>query len=159
LLSRLIRFAVADRWGRPDRERPRGGAGDACSHYVERFFPESARRSSLARVPLGVTVGLDVAGAGGGRWSCRWVGGQPVVCRGLVPGAEVVYRTDLATFGAVVRGRQTPQEAFFARRIEIEGDVEKGLKLAALFAQLVKERPYAPDLHAEDDNAAIAVRA
>jgi nucleoside-diphosphate-sugar epimerase len=158
LLSRLILFAVADRWGRPDREPSRGGAGADCSRYVEQFFPESARRSSLARVPLDVTVGLEVAGRGGGCWTCRWVGGEPIVRRGLAPGADVVYRTDLATFDAVVRGRQTPQEAFFARRIEIEGDIEKGLKLAALFGQLVKECPYAPDLHAEHHHA-IAVRA
>jgi nucleoside-diphosphate-sugar epimerase len=158
VLSRLILFAVANRWGRPDRERPRDGAGADCSRYVEQFFPESARRSSLARVPLDVTVGLEVAGRGGGYWTCRWVGGEPTVRRGLVPGADVVYRTDLATFDAVVRGRQTPQEAFFARRIEIEGDIEKGLKLAALFGQLVKECPYAPDLPAEDRHA-IAVRA
>ena len=53
-----------------------------------------------------------------------------------------MYRTDPATFADVVRGRQSPQEAFFARRIEIEGDVEKALKLAVLFDHfLAEERP------------------
>ena len=54
----------------------------------------------------------------------------------------MVYRTDAPTFAAVVRGRETPQEAFFDRRIEVEGDVEKALKLAVLFGHFAREFPY-----------------
>ena len=53
--------------------------------------------------------------------------------------ADVVYRTDPVTFDNVVRGRSSPQEAFFARRVEIGGDVEKGLKLAVLFGLFLAE--------------------
>jgi nucleoside-diphosphate-sugar epimerase len=157
LLTRLIRFAVGDDWGRAGRKGRRAGRLP-CRRYVEQFFPESLRRSSLARVPIDVTLGLDVAGAGGGQWSCRLGGGSATVRRGLPPGAEVIYRTDLATFEAVVRGRQSPRDAFLARRIEIAGDVEKGLKLAVLFEHFVKECPYRENLAAEDTDA-VAVRA
>ena len=34
--------------------------------------------------------------------------------------------------------------AFFQRRIEIVGDVEKALKLTFLFDQFLKEMPYQP---------------
>ncbi|HKI34550.1 MAG TPA: SDR family oxidoreductase [Gemmataceae bacterium] len=158
MLARLIRFAVADQWGRSGRKKSPPATGRACASYVESFFPESLRRSSLGRIPVDVTVGLDVAGAGGGRWSCRLRGGEPMVRRGLAAEAEVVYRMDLATFEAVVRGRLDPREAFLARRIEIEGDVEKGLKLAVLFDHFVKECPYAPEPHPEE-NDAVAGRA
>jgi nucleoside-diphosphate-sugar epimerase len=144
LLARLVRFAVADHWGR--RRHPvERGAGVDCARYVELFFPEAARRSTLARVPIDVTVALAVTGPGGGEWSCRWAGGHLVsLWRGREPGADVTYRMDPVTFEAVVLGRLSPHDAFLTRRIEVEGDVEKGLKLAVLFGLFVQECPFAP---------------
>jgi hypothetical protein len=145
LLARLIRFARADRWGRrPGRSATKTNLD--CADYVERFLPAAARRSLLARaVKLSVTVGLEVSGPGGGRWSCRWDQGDLThVRRGPADGVAVTYRTDAPTFAAVVQGRTTAQQAFFSRRIAIEGDVEKALKLAVLFEQFVKDNPYRP---------------
>jgi thioester reductase-like protein len=144
MLTHLIRFAIADRWGRSRRTTRRRSRLD-CAHYVEQFFPESACRSPLARVPLTILLGLHIRGSGGGCWSCRWRDGKLVqVSRDLAPDAAVIYHTDTATFEAVIQGRQTPQDAFGARQIEIEGDIEKGLKLAVLFEEFVKEFPYRP---------------
>src|SRR5262249_3057624 len=138
MLARLIRFAVADGWGRRDAASPE--LVD-CAEYIERFLPAATRRSVMRDLPLDVTVGLDVAGAG--RWSCRWTGGELTeVRRGSCRAADAVFRTDRPTFSAVVRNRLSPQDAFLTRRIEIEGDVERGLKLAVLFAELVREFPY-----------------
>jgi nucleoside-diphosphate-sugar epimerase len=154
LLARLIRFAVADRWGRSRSPARPAGVMD-CARYVEQFFPEAVRRSTLARLPIDVTVGLHVRGAGGGRWSFRCGGGEVrLLRRGTERGAEVVYRMDVPTFHAVVRGRQTPQDAFLARRIEIEGEVEKALKLAVLFGHFVRECPYTPSPQREATDAA-----
>jgi thioester reductase-like protein len=145
LLARLIQFAETDQWGRAPMPCPAGPApGLDCAHYMETFFPAQAPRSPLARAAaLDLTIALDIRGQGGGQWSCRWAQGELAgVCRGLDARAEVTYRTDVATFAAVVAGRQTPQEAFFARRIDIAGDVEKGLKLTVLLQQFLKEFPY-----------------
>jgi nucleoside-diphosphate-sugar epimerase len=155
VLARLIRFAVADRWGRARARKPGPRGLIDCRRYVEEFFPEAVPRSSLARLPIAVTVGLHVHGAGGGRWWFRCGGGRVLeVRRGTERGAEVVYRMDGPTFEAVVTGRQTPQDAFLARRIEIEGDVEKALKLAVLFGHFVAECPFAPAPHREATDAA-----
>jgi nucleoside-diphosphate-sugar epimerase len=154
LLRRLIGFAVADRWGDGGR-RPRRGAAIDCAAYVERFLPASVPRSTLARLPLDVTVGLVVGGDDGGRWSFRCRDGAvQELRRGDPAGAEVVFRMDAATFEDVVLGRQTPQDGFLARRIEIEGDVEKALKLAVLFGHFVRECPYAQP-HPEATDAAL----
>jgi nucleoside-diphosphate-sugar epimerase len=143
MLARLIRFAVADRWGWANRRRSSGRVRLDCADYVERFFPESASGSALSQVPIDVTLGLEVRGPGGGGWIVRLRPGEPAeVERGQVSGVPIIYRTDAATFEAIVRGRQTPQEAFFSRRIEVVGDVEKALKLAVLFGQFVREFPY-----------------
>jgi SCP-2 sterol transfer family len=126
-----------------------------CSHYLEQFFPEAARQSFLSRIPLDITLGLDIRGPGGGRWSYCWSCGELTqVRRDLDPSAQVVYRTDTATFTAIVEGRQTPQEAFFAQRIEIEGDMEKALTLATLIESFTREFPYGPHLCQGDAHAA-----
>jgi thioester reductase-like protein len=142
LLRRLIAFAVADDWGRQPR-RPRRPEESPCARYVEHFFPECLPRSELARLPVEAVVGLEVSGTGGGRWSFRLAAGAVRdLRRGAVPGVEVCYRTDAVTFAAVVDGREAAHDAFLARRIEIDGDVEKGLKLAVLFGRFVAEFPW-----------------
>jgi thioester reductase-like protein len=146
-LARLIRYAVADRWGRRGQDMTEEAAApagtSACARYVEEVFPEQARRSRLARAAgLHLAVGLDVAGPGGGQWTCRWTGGElTCVARGLEARAEVTYHTDTDTFDAILRGRLSPQQAFFEERLAITGDLETALKLAALFAQFLSENP------------------
>jgi thioester reductase-like protein len=144
LLARLMRFAVSDRWGRRSRQKGRDGGID-CARYVEDFFPEAARESTLGHIPLDVTVAIAVTGTGGGQWSLHWEDGSLIaVERGRDPTADVLYLMDVSTFESVVRGRITPHDAFLARQIEIIGDMEKGLKLAVLFGQLVQEFPFTP---------------
>jgi nucleoside-diphosphate-sugar epimerase len=154
LLARLMRFAVDDRWGRERRRRPVRTAEIDCAHYVEEFFPQAVQRSTLTQVPLDVTVGLDVNGPDGGQWTCRWAEGKVVnLQRGRDGPAEVVYRLDTATFAAVVGGWLRPQQAFLSRRIQIEGHIEKGLKLAVLFEHLVRECPFDPTSRREPADA------
>jgi thioester reductase-like protein len=157
LLTRLIQFGIADRWGSARRSRRRRG-GVEVADYLERFFPEKAPKSTLAALPLNTTIALDIRGACGGRWSCEWRDGDLLpVSRGLRSDAELTYRMDGNTFAAVVAGRLAPQEAFFARQIEVGGDLEKALKLAVLFGQFVQEFPYRPLLQREKvDDAARA---
>ena len=59
--------------------------------------------------------------------------------RGMDEHLDVVYRTDVETFDDVVHLRLSPQQAFFLRRIEIEGNLEKGLKLAGLLGQFLAD--------------------
>ena len=147
MLERLIRFAVASRWGRAPLQTKAAplpdGRGSYCAEYIEQVFPRQARRSSLAReAGLDLTVCFDIRGPGGGQWSCKWNQGELAYARrGLEDGAAVTYHTDAATFQAVVSGCQTPQEAFFEQRIAITGDLETALKLAVLFGQFLAEHP------------------
>jgi thioester reductase-like protein len=143
MLARLIRFAVSDNWGHGTRAQACGRKPVDCARYMEEFLPASARQSTLVHIPLNTTVALDVRGDGGGQWTCRWRDGQlQEVKRGLRENSEFTYRTNVATFAAIVQGRQSPHKAFFDRQIEIHGNVEKALKLAVLLDQFVKEFPY-----------------
>ena len=141
-IRRLVRFAVEDRWGRVRRSQTQKNSLD-CGDYIERYFPETAARSLLAQIPVEATLGFDIRGAGGGRWLCRLGGGRVLqVTRGSTERSDVEYRMGVQTFAAVVVGRESPQAAFFGRRIEISGSIEKGLKLATLFGQFVHDFPY-----------------
>jgi thioester reductase-like protein len=150
MLERLIRFAVANRWGRGRRQASELDARDpnahppaGCAEYIEQVFPRQARQSNLAReAGLDLVIGLDIQGPGGGQWSSKWVRGELIYAgRGLEEDAAVIYRTDAATFHAVVNGTETPQEAFFKERVAIKGDLETALKLAVLFGLFLAENP------------------
>lgn len=145
LLTRLIRFGIADRWGRARRGKPAKNDAVDVADYVERFFSQNAPLSSLASLPLEIVIALDIHGCRDGQWSCEWRAGTLTdVRRGIRPDAELTYRMDVATFAAVVRGDLAAPDAFFARQIEAHGDIEKALKLAVLFGEFVKEFPYHP---------------
>jgi putative sterol carrier protein len=123
-------------------KKGREDAAVDCAHYFEHFLPNVAPQSAFADITLDATIGLNITGPGGGQWSVVLGGGQVVVRRGAPASAHVTYFVDQETFAVVVRGRLTPQDAFLARRIEIAGDIEKGLVLAALFGSLVGAFPY-----------------
>ena len=141
LLVRLIEFAVEDRWGR--RQRSAAPKRVDCRQYIEEVFPERSRRSPLAKAAnLNVAVGIDIRGPNGGEWTCHWIDGELVgVCRGISTRVDVFYHIDEMTFDDLINGRQSPPEAFFAKRIEVDGDVEKALKLAVLFGHFLTESP------------------
>jgi predicted lipid carrier protein YhbT len=50
------------------------------------------------------------------------------------------------TFASIVCGKLAPQQAFFQRNIDIEGDVEMGLRLATVLAAFFRKWPYQPQL-------------
>jgi len=139
LVSRLLRFARDDSWGRK-RARPSRAPDFGC--YLEHVLPEQLRQSSVASIlPRELLFALDIHGLGGGQWSCRWADRMLSVQRGRTADADVTYRMEAATFDALVQGRETTQQAFFEGRIDIDGDMEKGLKLAMLIEQFLAERP------------------
>ncbi|WP_171473863.1 SCP2 sterol-binding domain-containing protein [Frigoriglobus tundricola] len=122
------------------------------------LLPGRARGSSLARVPVAATLGFDIRGAGGGRWACRLGGGRVLeVARDSAARCDVEYRMSVPTLAAIVSGRESPQAAFFGRRVEISGNVDQGLELAALFGQFVREFPYAVTRAAEERHDAVGV--
>ena len=77
-----------------------------------------------------------------GRWTC----GQGVLHAISTNGmkTECRFRLDVPTFLEIVSGRLTPQNAFFKDRIHIEGDMQTGLRLAAVFGQFFRRFPFVP---------------
>jgi thioester reductase-like protein len=155
LMVRLLRFARRDGWGR-ERGKSRLAPAPDFAHYLECVLPGRVRQSSLARLlPPDLFFTLDVHGAGGGRWSCRWSDGAMSVRRGLDPDAAVTYRIESSALDDLLRGRQTPQKAFFDGRIEIDGDTEKALKLVPIIEQFLAESSDNPARKTEAAHAGV----
>lgn len=68
-----------------------------------------------------------------GRVVCVEHDGRPPLC---------TFRLDGATLLEVVAARILPAEAFFAKRIELEGDMELGLKLSTVLAPFFEGFPF-----------------
>jgi len=61
--------------------------------------------------------------------------GPPAACR---------FTLDAATLLEVAAGRIAPQEAFFDLRVQLEGDMETGLKLSTVLAPFFQRYAYLP---------------
>lgn len=165
LVSRLLAFAQRDDWG---RERRMVGAASGVTpaefssarrtylgHYLECILPARMQRSPLANaLPNGMVFVLDVRGPGGGQWSCRCGERTLTVWRGRAANAALTYRLDAATLDDLIHVRQTAQHAFFDGRIDIDGDMEKALKLALLIEQFLAEDAETLPQESEGLNAA-----
>jgi nucleoside-diphosphate-sugar epimerase len=143
-IARLLRFAQDDHWGRKaSRKSPQAAhpSGSDCGQFLEDVLPRRLHNSPLGRaLPRDLSFAIDIRGPGGGRWSCR-VGpaGLLQLKRDDVGNDGVTYRTDAPTFHRLIQGHETAQAAFFDGRITIDGDTEKGLKLAVLIEQFLAE--------------------
>ena len=57
---------------------------------------------------------------------------------------QCTFIVDRAAFGEIVAGRLNAQQAFFDRRIDIEGDVEVGLRLTVVLSAFFRKHPFGP---------------
>ena len=144
-LVRLIAAADADDFGRT-RRGPRREAGNrsnasAIDRYFCEFLPSRISLSEVARaVSMDVRVRFEIDRArhpyicdfrGGRLWSLSTDGGE----------ADVVYRCDADTFWAAIGGQSHPETYFLEGRAEVEGDIERGLKLGVVLAAFNREFP------------------
>jgi len=60
------------------------------------------------------------------------------------PSAPCRFTLDSTTFLEIAAGRLSSQEAFFAGNVDIEGDLELGLKLSTVLAPFFARFPYHP---------------
>jgi hypothetical protein len=140
-LRRILAFARDAGWGRrrgPDRD------GAACEAYFQRFLPPRIARSSVARMhQLTAAVRFVIEDVPDGQWVCRFDRGALADVQRGVSGAgeDFSYRVSERAFWDVVSGRIDPPQLFLSGQAEIEGDLEKALKLAMIFSAFTREFP------------------
>lgn len=148
MAARLLAFAVRDQWGRRNPRADMDGRGRftpkrGCADYLEQFLPAKIRFFSLAgSMPFDFVFALHIHGIDGGDWTCHWARGAVQVQKGRDSRSAFTVHTNAETFVDMVRGRKPIQDAFATGLMEIEGDMERALKLTVLFEQFIAEFPY-----------------
>jgi nucleoside-diphosphate-sugar epimerase len=141
MIRRWIDWATAARWG---RTAPADGFDrKMCAAYFELFLARNVPRSRLAAMTrLTTAAAFCIGGAGGYRCVCRFEHGRLVqVHTGGCEAADFGYQASYTVFLEAITGRIRPQELFFERGAEIDGDVERALKMAAILHEFTREFP------------------
>jgi predicted lipid carrier protein YhbT len=111
--------------------------------YFAAFLPALRGQLLIEELhALTTAFAIDVADAPGPPWRLGVEAGRLVHVGTGGPEPRCRFRLDAATLLEVAAGRTPPAEAFFARRIEVEGDVEEGLRLSTVLEPFFRRFPY-----------------
>ena len=135
---RLLAYAKGVNWGRDiavDRTEP-------VAEYFDSFLAAKLGQHLLPDVRrLSARIAVAFPGTEA-HWSLHVEEGvlRTISDNGMQ--TDCRYLLDVPTFLEIVGGRLNPQQAFFSRRVEISGNVETGLRVAAVLGQLFRKHPF-----------------
>lgn len=143
-IARLIRFAEHGGWRPAGAVRRAETQVEDIASYFHDFLPAQLANAPLSAIrEAELAVRFEIGAATGGRWWCRFSGGRLAAVepadRQL---ADIVYRTSAPLFRAAVRGEISGAELFLSGEAQVEGDIERALKFAALLEAFVRAHPY-----------------
>lgn len=125
----------------PIATRPAGYA--AYRDYFDSFLPRIVGQLLLPDLrSVSIHAEIVVTDSGDPSWHLQLSDGRLTEISHSGPDAECRYVLDVATVLDVVRANVTPQDAFFNMRIEIEGNIERGLELSVVLENFFKRYPY-----------------
>lgn len=119
--------------------------------YFEELMFGRVNMSPLPKIEsLGIVIRFDIVGQNAGSWTIVVEGGilkgisrnsfDPESQQGnseplsedVVLNPACIFRLDGSTFMSIVRREITPQQAFFEKKVQIEGDMALALKMNVL---------------------------
>jgi predicted lipid carrier protein YhbT len=120
-------------------------AGASVRRYFEDFLPELFGRLLIADLEsLTTRFAIEVTDLDAPPWRITVRCGRLAAVEHDGPDPLCTFRLDGETLLEVVAARIAPAEAFFAKRIELEGDMELGLKLSTVLAPFFEGFPFHP---------------
>ena len=146
--ARMLIFAMDVKWGK-SLPLNRGTGGQErysdrqyCHEYFSDFLAPRMNRRLVenlrnlnASFRIGITDGVSAS------WRIRIRDGEIVAIEDDEQPVECTFETGPATFRRVAEGRMSPQQAFFDRRVEIDGDVEKALSVVSALSEFFEKYP------------------
>lgn len=145
--NRLLAYARQSNWGRATLAAAVESPNDAgFDQYFDKFLASRRGRRLLPDLHgLSATFRVVPKEAPETHWSVKISKGilESVSCNGQAH--QCSFMVDRGTFVDIVSGRLGPHKAFFDQRLDIEGDIEVGLKLAAVLTAFFKKFPFDPD--------------
>jgi putative sterol carrier protein len=121
-------------------------AAKAVETYITEFFPSVVGQSIFADIDnLTLRIGFHFTDTQQKYCLLIEQGVLSSIETDRTDDSEALFELDAPTLLEVVSGELSPQEAFFAGRIEILGDTLKGLKLVPIFQKFIQQHPFASD--------------
>jgi thioester reductase-like protein/predicted lipid carrier protein YhbT len=144
--SRLLDYARSVKWGK--RCSDMKAAAKSSNHIVQRYFDdflvEKMNKQLLPNLKrLSATCRINIEDVGSS-WALKIEQGRLVKISHNSMDCECAFFVNYDTFCRIVSGRLVPQKAFFKRKVDIQGDMETGLKLATVLAEFFQKWPYDP---------------
>jgi thioester reductase-like protein/predicted lipid carrier protein YhbT len=146
---KLLRFARQANWGKtaPERVSRSRGRELFVERYFTRFLPEKMHRQLLPNLKrLSATCRIIVEDLPTQTWALRIDRGRLECVSTNGTACQCTFLVQSDVFAAIVSGKLAPQRAFFEKKVDIEGDIETGLKLTTVLAAFFKKWPYDADL-------------
>jgi len=145
---KLLEFARRTEWGKLTPSIPCADRGREV--FVDRYFTlflrEKMHRRLLPNLKnLSATCRIIVEDLPTQSWSLGIDRGrlEYISKNGIDCQCTFLLHSDI--FSAIVSGRLKPQRAFFEKKVDIEGDIETGLKLTTVLAAFFQKWPYKVD--------------
>jgi predicted lipid carrier protein YhbT len=144
-VGRLLTYARSAQWGKrcaPIQDRSET-AYDGVNRYFDVFLADKQHQPLLPGLKrLNATCRIVVEDIPDKSWTLAIEQGclERISLNGM--DCQCTYTVNHRTFADIVSGRLAPQKAFFQRKVEIDGDMETGLRLATVLADFFRQWPY-----------------
>ncbi len=145
--SRLFNYARDVKWGKKYTKptSPAKDSNHAVEQYFDSFLADKMHKQLLPDLKnLSATCRIRVEDIPDRSWALKIEKGRLEKISANSMNCQCEFIVDRETFGRVVSGQLAPQKAFFKRKIDIQGDMETGLKLATVLAEFFRKWPYHP---------------
>jgi predicted lipid carrier protein YhbT len=142
--SQLLGYAQRVKWGK--RRSEMNVAEKSSDYIVERYFDEFLADKMYKQLlpnlrSLSATCCINVEDVGRS-WALKIEQGRLMKISHNSMDCQCAFLINFETFCRIVSGRLVPQKAFFKRKVDIQGDMETGLKLATVLAEFFQKWPY-----------------
>jgi len=143
---RLLNYARQAKWGkkRSNVTAPKRSESYIVERYFDDFLAGKMHKQLLPNLRrLSATCRINIEDVGRS-WALKIDQGRLVKISHKSLDCQCEFLVNYDTFSRIVSGKLVPQKAFFKRKVDIQGDIETGLKLATVLAEFFQKWPYQP---------------
>ncbi|MDT8301191.1 MAG: hydroxysteroid dehydrogenase-like protein 2 [Sedimentisphaerales bacterium] len=144
--QRLIAYAREVNWGKKQTKSAAESNGRyeyIVEDYFNRFLVSKMHKQLLPDLKkLSASCRICVSEVPLKSWSLQIDHGRlkKISLNGTV--CQCTFLVDGDTFERIITGKLAPQQAFFRKKVDIKGNIEKGLTLATVLAAFFRKYPY-----------------
>jgi len=146
---KILDYAVEHSWGKHQfspacQERERSPLR-FTDRYFKEFLMSKVNQPLIPNLKnLSAVISMNIQDEKNSHWVLELKGGMLTAISQDSINAECSYQLDAATFEEIARGHYQPQQAFFDGRVNIQGNIEKGLQVATALSEFCKSYPFEP---------------